>query len=121
MRGHSSVSGFVVVILSGPRNLEPKTMAVKRTAKEISVENELVRRVEAAGGQCLKVRIEGRRGFFDRLVALPGGKIIFAECKRPVGGRLAFHQIWYADAFTVLGAKVALIRNSADIDQLLLR
>lgn len=89
--------------------------------KESVVEALLVERVEAIGGACCKVQVNGRRGFFDRIIVLPGGRIIFAECKRPRGGRLSEHQRQYAKGFRLLGAEVALIRNEVDIDRLLLR
>ena len=89
--------------------------------KESVIEALLVARVEALGGRCEKVAVNGRRGFFDRLIVLPGGRIIFAELKRPQGGRLSQHQRLYATSFKLLGAEVALIRNAVDIDQLLLR
>jgi hypothetical protein len=60
--------------------------------RENVVEAELVARVEALGGVAEKVTVRGRRGFFDRLVTLPGGRTIYVECKRPKGGRLSPHQ-----------------------------
>jgi len=75
--------------------------------------------VAARGGICTKVRAIGSRGFFDRIVVLPGGRVIFAELKRPRGGRMTAHQKWYRDSFTALGAVVVLVKNSADIDALL--
>jgi len=90
--------------------------AVKR---EHLVEAELVARVRAMGGLAEKVQVIGRRGFFDRLVILPGGRIFFVEVKRPRGGRLSPHQIWYLSAFDTLGVAIAVVRNSADITRLL--
>jgi hypothetical protein len=89
------------------------------SVKESAIERELRVRVEALGGVCEKVRVIGRRGFFDRLVALPGGVVVFVELKRPKRGRLSRHQIWYAERFTALGVAIAVVRNSADIDALL--
>jgi hypothetical protein len=94
-------------------------MVVKRSVKENPVENYLVKCVNDAGGLCLKVTAIGRRGFFDRLVVLPGGKIFFVEVKRPVGGRLAKHQELYIGHFLALKANVAIVRNQADIDALM--
>lgn len=97
-------------------------MAVKPLStktRESAIEDELVRRVELAGGRCEKVTVLGSRGFFDRLVIFPGGKIVFVEVKRPRGGTVALHQKLYADNYGELGATVALIKNSADIDRLL--
>ena len=91
-------------------------MVVKR---ENVVENELVRRVEAAGGMAEKVTVIGRRGFFDRLIVLPGGLVVFCEVKRPRGGVFSMHQIQRHKAYRSLGVVVAVVRNSADIDRLL--
>lgn len=94
-------------------------MAVKLSDKESVVEQELVRRVEALGGYCTKVKALGSRGYFDRLVVLPGGRVFFVELKRPRGGRMTEHQRQYRDNYTALGAVVAVVRTSADIDALL--
>jgi hypothetical protein len=87
--------------------------------RESAIEDELVRRVAAIGGRAEKVTVMGSRGFFDRLVVLPSGRIVFVELKRPRGGRLALHQKVYADNYRQLGCEVALVKNSADIDRLL--
>ena len=92
---------------------------VVRVKRESEIERELKRRVEAAGGICTKVAALGSRGFFDRLVLLPGGRVFFVELKRPRGGRFSEHQIWYAGQFEALGAVVVVIRNSSDIDAFL--
>jgi len=94
-------------------------MTVKLSDRESAVETELVRRVRAMGGRCEKVTVLGSRGFFDRIVVLPGGKVAFCECKRPKGGRLSPHQISRIRIYELLGAVVAIIKNSADIDRLL--
>ena len=87
--------------------------------KENVIESLLVRRVSELGGIALKVNTPSRRGFFDRLLVLPGGRIVFCEVKRPRGGRMAAHQIVYAKMLAQLGAEVALIRNEEDIARLL--
>lgn len=96
---------------------------VKKSSKEHTVEEQLLRRVRAMGGICEKTRVIGRRGFFDRVVVLPNGmgsgRVIFVECKRPVGGRLSVHQIQRHAAYRALGAEVALVLSTADIDRLL--
>lgn len=86
---------------------------------ESAVETELVMRVRALGGICEKTIVPGRRGFFDRLVVLPGNVVMFVECKRPSGGVLAAHQIERHRRYRALGAVVYIVRNSADIDALL--
>ena len=91
-------------------------MKVKR---ESYIEAELVRRVLAAGGVCEKVTVIGTRGFYDRLVVLPGNRVFFVECKRPQGGRLSPHQMQRHARYRALGAAVALVLNTADIDRLI--
>jgi hypothetical protein len=93
--------------------------SVKSYEKESAVERELRLRVEAAGGECVKVTVLGRRGFFDRLVTLPGGRVVFVEVKRPKGGRISRHQMLWHERFSELGVAVAIVKNSADIDVLL--
>jgi hypothetical protein len=87
--------------------------------KEAAIERELCARVHAMGGLCEKVKVIGKRGFFDRLIVLPGGRIILVECKRPRGGVMRAHQTLYADRFRALNVAVAVVKNSADIDALL--
>ena len=94
-------------------------MAVKLSVRESAIERELVARVQAMGGRCDKVRVIGRRGFFDRLVVLPGGVVMFVELKRPRGGRLSEHQRKWANDYRTLGLVVALVICSEDIDALL--
>lgn len=60
------------------------------------LEQKLVRSVRAAGGLCLKWSSPGAAGVPDRIVLLPGGRVIFVEMKRPQGGRLSRLQKWWA-------------------------
>ena len=48
-------------------------MTVKGVRENV-VEEELVRRVRAIGGIAEKTTVIGRRGFFDRVVVLPGAE-----------------------------------------------
>jgi hypothetical protein len=50
---------------------------------ESDVESALIRRVNSLGGFCEKFMAMGRISAPDRIVTLPGGKIVFVECKRP--------------------------------------
>ena len=91
------------------------------SVKESDVERALIDAVTARGGVCVKVTVLGQRGFFDRLIILPGGRIIFAEVKKPHGGRVAPHQRRYHALLRALGAEVALVRKMGDIDRLVSR
>ena len=53
---------------------------------ESSVERRLVRMLDGAGFVHVKLNLQGRRGWPDRLVLIPGGRPWFVELKRP-GGR----------------------------------
>lgn len=87
------------------------------SVKESDVERALIDRVTEAGGICVKVTVLGQRGFFDRLIVLPGGRIIFAEVKKPHGGRVSPHQKQYHTLLRELGAAVVLVRKMEDIDR----
>jgi Holliday junction resolvase len=93
--------------------------AKKPVVKEAFVERMLVRQVEALGGACLKVTTLGRRGFFDRLVILPGGRVVFVELKRPRAERLSVHQMEYMKLFKALDVEFAVVRDRVDIARLL--
>lgn len=94
-------------------------MLVKDVRKEILIEARLIQRVMNAGGVAEKVEAIGSRGFFDRLVVLPGGRVVFCEIKRPKGGVVSAHQRARHATYKNLGAEVALISCEADIDWVL--
>lgn len=50
---------------------------------ERDIENALVRRVKKLGGTCEKFTSPSARSVPDRLITMPGGQIIFVECKAP--------------------------------------
>ncbi|NRN27877.1 VRR-NUC domain-containing protein [Photorhabdus heterorhabditis] len=51
--------------------------------RESRIEKHLVKAVQQMGGIAYKFASPGRRSVPDRLVILPGGRIIFVECKSP--------------------------------------
>lgn len=73
--------------------------------KESEIEARLVRGVKALGGRAYKFVSPGNVGAPDRLVVLPGGRILFAELKAD-GGRLSRMQLHQIDGLRRLGAEV---------------
>ncbi|EHI8551180.1 VRR-NUC domain-containing protein [Salmonella enterica] len=51
--------------------------------RESLIEKHLVAEVKKAGGIAYKFVSPGRRSVPDRLVLLPGGRLVFVECKAP--------------------------------------
>ena len=50
---------------------------------EKTIEAKFKKQVEAVGCRCLKLVCPGFVGVPDRLILLPGGKVVFAELKAP--------------------------------------
>ena len=94
-------------------------VGVNAKVRERTVERELTIQTMLAGGMALKVKVTGRRGFVDRLVLLPGGKVKFVELKRPRGGRLSPQQKQFHAELRNLQMTVALVKNPGDIARLL--
>ena len=80
---------------------------------EREVENTLVKRVKQLGGTCEKFTSPGRRSVPDRLVTLPGGKIIFVELKAP-GKKPTEKQLKDHQRRRALGCDVRVIDNKGD-------
>lgn len=51
--------------------------------RENPVEKHLIKEVKKAGGRAYKFVSPGRRSVPDRIVLLPGGRLVFVECKAP--------------------------------------
>lgn len=75
---------------------------------EKDIERKLVQEVKALGGMCLKFTSPGLAGVPDRIVILPGGRIIFVEMKAQ-NGRLSQQQQAVLARFTRLGADWAVV------------
>ena len=80
---------------------------------EREVENTLVKRVKELGGTCEKFTSPGRRSVPDRLVTLPGGKIVFVELKAP-GKKPTEKQLRDHQRRRDLGCDVRVIDNKED-------
>lgn len=86
------------------------------TELERDIEQKLRRMVERSGGWCLKWVCPGWAGVPDRIILLPRGRVIFAETKRPKGGRLSKLQEKWHDWLVELGFSVWTIWNHDDLE-----
>lgn len=87
--------------------------------KESELELRLVRGVKALGGRAYKFVSPGNVGVPDRLVVLPGGRVLFAELKAD-GGRLSKMQLYQIAQLRRLGTMVQEVKGEAGVQNFLL-
>lgn len=85
---------------------------------ETEIETKLRQMVERHGGKCLKWVCPGWRGVPDRIILLPGGRIIFVETKRPKGGRIDPLQRKWREWLIALGFSHYFVHDEALIASL---
>ncbi|WMT12556.1 VRR-NUC domain-containing protein [Serratia fonticola] len=85
--------------------------------RESTIENNLVKKVKAAGGTAYKFTSPGRKAVPDRLVLLPGGRVVFVECKAP-GELPRADQVREHNRLRALGFKVVVL-DSKDLEGIL--
>ena len=88
-------------------------MTTNKLEKEI--EKKLINLVRKHGGLCLKWVCPGWSGVPDRIILLPGGRVVFAEVKRPKGGRLSELQKYWGERLKSLGFPCWVIWDEADL------
>lgn len=86
---------------------------------ENEVEGHLRRRVEKAGGVCVKFLPDFARGFPDRIVLLPRGVLVWVETKRPQGGVLSPVQKVQHVLLRRLGQRVEVVWTKDQADDLI--
>ena len=86
--------------------------------RERDIERTLVGMIKRNGGLCLKWVCPGWSGVPDRIILLPGGRVLFAEVKRPKGGEIGERQNWWAKQLKRLGFRHLYIRSRTDINML---
>lgn len=85
---------------------------------EAEIEDYLVRRVLAVGGIAEKTISPGGRGYFDRVVLMPGGQVFFVEVKKPRGSHMPEHQKARHRNYRARGGEVRVLKTRADVDRL---
>lgn len=88
------------------------------TQLEKDIEKKLRLMVERHGGLCLKWVCPGWSGVPDRIILLPGAHVIFAETKRPKGGKLSKLQRWWRDKLQALGFWAVVVWDEDNINTL---
>lgn len=81
---------------------------------EDAVEKHLRKQVLALRGKCVKIRL--LTGWPDRLVLLPGGRILWFELKRPKGGRFEPKQPHIHKMLRDLGFRVYVCKTKEEVD-----
>ena len=82
--------------------------------KESEIEARLVRGVKALGGVAYKFVSPGNVGVPDRVVVLPGGRVIFVELKAE-GGRLSPMQRQQLARLRRLGADACEVKSETGV------
>lgn len=85
--------------------------------RESTVERYLVRRVKELGGLAIKLSPAGMTGLPDRLILLPGARVIFAEVKRP-GEKPRPIQERIHDRLRLLGFRVEVVDSNEKIREM---
>lgn len=82
---------------------------------ERDIEQYLVRRIKRLGGMAEKFTSPGRRSVPDRLVTLPGGRVVFIELKAP-GKKPTENQLRDHQRRRDLGCEVMVIDTKEGVD-----
>nr|WP_319488494.1 VRR-NUC domain-containing protein [uncultured Caproiciproducens sp.] len=83
--------------------------------RESTIEAYLRDQVKAIGGKAYKFISPGNNGVPDRLVCLPGGRVIFVELKAP-GKKPTALQLQQQAKLRTLGFRVWVIDSKAMVD-----
>lgn len=86
--------------------------------RERDIENYLRDQIKTVGGIAYKWTSPGNNGVPDRIVALPGGRIVFVELKAP-GGKPTALQLNQHKCLRALGCDVRVIDSKEQVDALL--
>lgn len=84
---------------------------------EKDIEAALVRRIKKIGGIAYKFTSPSRRSVPDRLCVLPGGRVVFIECKAP-GKKPTRLQAAEHERLRALGAEVLVVDSKEDVHAL---
>lgn len=77
---------------------------------ESQIESQMGRMIRKRGGLYYKFVSPGNPGVPDRIVVLPGGRVVFVELKTLVG-QLSSLQRWQIDQMRAIGLDVRTVRG----------
>lgn len=86
--------------------------------RESAIEAKLVKGIQKAGGLCYKFTSPGNPGVPDRIIILPGGRVVFAELKTEVG-QLSSIQRWQTGELQARGAEVRVLKGLEQVQEFL--
>lgn len=78
--------------------------------KESDIERWLVRQVKDLGGFADKYTSPGNPGVPDRIIVMPGGRVIFVELKTEIG-RLSGIQKWQRERYQKMGVDFRVVKG----------
>jgi hypothetical protein len=90
----------------------------RTTVREKELEKKMVRAVRRCGGLALKFVSPGIAGVPDRIVLLPGGRLVFAEMKAP-GEKPGALQAFRHEQLRKLGFRVVVVDSTEKIGEML--
>lgn len=85
--------------------------------RERDVESYLIKRVESIGFKCLKFIPDQVNGMPDRIIMLPGSRVLWVELKTK-GGKLSEIQKLRHAELAKLGQDVVVVWNKEQADEL---
>jgi len=86
--------------------------------KESAIEQYLVKRVRALGGEIRKVSWPGHRGAPDRFVMMPRKRCFWVELKT-TKGMLSLHQVREHTLMRLHGLKIFVVRSKSEVEDCL--
>ena len=99
--------------------LEMEVAVRTKAESESSVEGYLRDEVALLGGQAWKWVSPGTRGVPDRILLLPGGRVVFVELKKEFTGRPSEIQKYRIKQLQELGHDIRLIYGKSDVRDLI--
>lgn len=85
-------------------------MGLEDTMKESDIEKWLVSQIKTLGGFADKFTSPGNPGVPDRIIVMPGGRVIFVELKTEIG-RLSGIQKWQRERYREKGVDFRVIKG----------